>query len=257
MSLAIVVADSAQALAVSDGRMFSCIGGKKKLFRDDCPKVSQVAPRICIAATNQGALLLLEAVMGFVSSYQGTERLFGDVVQFAWNWLDRDSLRMDVAVVIFGWDDRLGRMRVVYGARSGAWQFSEQFATEDHQPRYVAIGRSESLTGLPPESFSVADPMRVLRETLAAVVSRDSDVGGRVFESLVQAPEDVLRATDRGRVWPAFDPREFADKLKANPPVDSDAMRAHAQARLLLHAAAKGISPEVLAAESLAQFPRA
>src|ERR1035437_113222 len=79
MSLVIVVADSAQILAVSDGRMFTCFGGEKKLFRDDLSKVLPVAPGLCIAATNQGMTTLFEAVKGFVSSYRGTERLFGDV----------------------------------------------------------------------------------------------------------------------------------------------------------------------------------
>lgn len=247
MSLVLIAADSAQAIAISDGRAFTGIEGQKKFLRDDMSKVFPLTPQLCIAATNVGITALFRATRDFVASYSGAQNPFEDVLQFAWTWFDADPQRLDMRATIFGWSERLKRMRVATGARSqGKFQFIEVFPPADHLPIFLAMGKAEESVKVPPEKLAVKGPIWNLYSALNSAAAREPDVGGSTFEYLLQAPEEWLRREapansgapiDRCRcpAWPIFDAAEFRDALAANPPASMDTVEAHIVIRAAIY----------------------
>lgn len=217
MSLAIIACDSAQAIAISDGRVWS-EAPEKRFLRDDMSKVYQIAPRIYVATTGQGTLLLVLAVQAFIASKSGAGEFspsLQDIIFFSGDWLRKEARHKDIAAVFFGWDERQRRMRVLTYIHGDP---VELFQPPSHLPIHVAVGLTESLGTLDPETFAVKNPMQKMREVMAFASSKSPDIGGRTFEFLAQAPPHEIGEIGTGRVWPTFNADEFDSRLNANPP---------------------------------------
>jgi hypothetical protein len=140
-------------------------------------------------------------------------------------------------------------MRVVIGVRSEKWQFTEIFPLAEHVPIHLAMGKADGSVAIPAKDLTVIDALPVLREALNSAAARDPEVGGSIFEYLIQAPEEWLRRTapvgssvaiDCYRVseWPIFEADKLNERLKANPPADFDTILGYITARALIQQSA-------------------
>jgi hypothetical protein len=254
MSLVAIAMDSVQAVAVSDGRMFTAFHGEKKLLRNDASKILQLSPSLCVAATGQGCFLLEGAVWEWFAERppdgESTDP-FDDTLNFAWDWLRASPVQYEMRVCAFGWSNARKRMRCATGCRqAGEWQFSEIFPLAQGKPIYAALGKADESVQVSPDSLITDDPLPVLLAALSLKESQDTDVGGKRFEYLLQAPSPFLHRSDARpdpwKVWRIFDPAPFAAALGSNPPAGLDEIASHLAARALLTAARLGVPLESL-----------
>jgi hypothetical protein len=203
MSLVLIACDSAQAIAVSDGRI--SVPRHPRLRIDRWPKVYRLNSHLCMAATGSGTFALFWEVLRFQRRWHAGSSLdgmFGDLAAHARRVLTRWG-KPKIAAAFFGWDQRIRRVRVAACHEGDLMECSQPNSS---LPVQLAFGRTDGIA-LAPDAFAVRDPAGKMREIIAEAAARDPRVGTRTYSYLVQGPPEAV--SRRGRVWPMFNPAKF------------------------------------------------